>query len=145
MTLQVLDAKNEQPATAEFALPTLEAGAQPVNSRVGFESQTFPPRGWDVRLLPGNVCRPDPVAALTDSRGLLCQDLQSGHGTLIRAGLRFALPVDRVARPPDVMASAGRYPARGGADGQGPGDSSLDLPGRRRCGGCRLPAEDQER
>ena len=33
---------------------------------------------------------------LTDSRGLLCQDLQSGPGTLIRAGLRFALPVDRV-------------------------------------------------
>ena len=45
--------------------------------------------------LPGNVCRPDPVATLTDSRGLLCQDLQSGQGTLIRAGLRFALPVDR--------------------------------------------------
>ena len=49
-----------------------------------------------MRLLPGNVCRPDPVAKLTDSRGLLCQDLQSGPGTLIRAGLRFALPVDRV-------------------------------------------------
>ena len=96
VTLQVLDAKNELPATAEFPLPTLGAGAQPVNSRVGFESQTFPPRGWDVRLLPGNVCRPDPIAKLTDTRGLLCQDLQSGHGSLIRAGLRFALPVDRV-------------------------------------------------
>ena len=95
-TLQVLDAKKEHPATSRFALPTLVAGAQPVNSRVGFESQTFPPRGWDVRLLPGNVCQPDPVAKLTDSRGLLCQDLQSGPGTLIRAGLRFALPVDRV-------------------------------------------------
>ena len=47
VTLQVLDAKNELPTTAEFPLPTLEAGAQPVNSRVGFESQTFPPRGWD--------------------------------------------------------------------------------------------------
>jgi hypothetical protein len=96
VTLQVLDAKSGQPTTAEFPLPTLEAGAQPVNSRVGFESQTFPPRGWDVQLLPGNVCRPDAVAALSGSRGLLCQDLQSGHGTLIRAGLRFALPVDRL-------------------------------------------------
>jgi len=96
VTLQVLNAKKEQPATARFALPTLAAGAQPVNSRVGFESQTFPPRGWDVRVLHGNVCQPDPAAKLTDSRGLLCQDLQSGPGTLIRAGLRFALPVDRV-------------------------------------------------
>ena len=96
VTLQVHDAKKGLPATARFALPTLEAGAQPVNSGVGFESQTFPPRGWTVQALPGNVCRPDPVAKLTDSRGLLCQDLQSGPETLIRAGLRFALPVDRV-------------------------------------------------
>ena len=59
------------------------------------KSQTFPPRGWELHLLPGNVCRPDAAAALTDSRGLLCQDLQSVQGTLIRAGLRFALPVDR--------------------------------------------------
>jgi Peptidase family M23 len=96
VTLQVLDAKNGPPTTAEFPLPTLGAGAQPVNSRVGFESQTFPPRGWTVQALPANVCRPDPVAALSGSRGLLCQDLQSGQGTLIRAGLRFALPVDRL-------------------------------------------------
>jgi len=95
VTLQVLDATSGPPIRAEFPLPTLRAGAQPVNSRVGFESQTFPPRGWDVRVLRGNVCRPDAVAALTGSRGLLCQDLQSGPGTLIRAGLRFALPVDR--------------------------------------------------
>jgi Peptidase family M23 len=93
--LQVLDAQNEQPTSAEFSLPILEADKQPVNSRVGFESQTFPPRGWELQLLPGNVCRPDEVAALDRKRGLLCQDLQSGSGTLVRAGLRFALPVER--------------------------------------------------
>jgi len=48
-----------------------------------------------LNLSPGNICRPDAAAALTDSRGLLCQDLQSLPGTLIRAGLRFALPNDR--------------------------------------------------
>ena len=119
VTLQVLDAKNGRPTTAEFPLPTLEAGAQPVNSCVGFESQTFPPRGWTVEALPANVCRPDAVAALSGARGLLCQDLQSGPGTLIRAGLRFALPVDRVPvrpmswrlradiRPADVQMDTG--------------------------------------
>jgi len=49
-----------------------------------------------LQLLPGNVCRPDEVAALKGSRGLLCQDLQSSQGTLIRAGLCFALPIDRL-------------------------------------------------
>ena len=93
--LQVLDVKNENLETAEFSLPTLGADEEPVNSRIDFEGQTFPPRGWELRLLPGNVCRPDAAAALTGSRGLLCQDLQSVQGTLIRAGLRFALPVDR--------------------------------------------------
>ena len=93
--LQVLDVKNGKPESAEFPLPTLEDGKNPVNSRVGFEGQTFPPQGWELNLLPGNVCRPDEAAALTGSRGLLCQDLQSSQGTLIRAGLRFALPVDR--------------------------------------------------
>ena len=91
--LQVLDARDGQPTIAEVPLPTLAPNKQPVNSRVGFEGQTFPPRGWELRLLPGNVCRPDPAAALTGSRGLLCQDLQSAQGTMIRAGLRFALPV----------------------------------------------------
>ena len=90
----------EQPETAELPLPKLEAGEEPVNSRVGFESQTFPPQGWELHLLPGNVCRPDEAAALTGSRGLLCQDLQSLQGTLIRAGLRFALPVDRFRSAP---------------------------------------------
>ena len=94
--LRVMDVKNEQPKSAEFTLPTLVAGKKTVNSRAGFEEgEAFPPPGWELSLLPGNVCRPDEAAALTGSRGLLCQDLQSLQGTLIRAGLRFALPVDR--------------------------------------------------
>jgi hypothetical protein len=93
--LQVLDARNGQPAIAEFPLPRFATNKQPVNSRVSFEGQTFPPRGWELQLRPGNVCRPDEVAALTGSRGLLCQDLQSSQGTLIGTGLRFALPVER--------------------------------------------------
>lgn len=93
--LQVVDVKHGQPETAEFPLPTLEDGKKPVNSRVGFEGQTFPPQGRELHLLSGNVCRPDAAAALTDSRGLLCQDLQSVQGTLIRAGLCFGLPVAR--------------------------------------------------
>lgn len=94
--LQVLDAKSGQPTIAEFQLPTLSTNKQPVNSRVGFENSTFPPGGWDLRLLPGNVCRRDEVAALGNSQhGLLCQDLQTVQGALIRTGLRFALPVDR--------------------------------------------------
>ena len=52
--------------------------------------------GLGIASPAGNVCRPDEAAALTGSRGLLCQDLQSLQGTLIRAGLRFALPVDRL-------------------------------------------------
>ena len=94
--LQVLDVNNEKPKSAEFPLPTLEAGETPVNSRVGFEGQTFPPQGWELNLLPGNVCRADEAAALSGLRGLLCQDLGSPQGTLIRAGLRFALPVGRL-------------------------------------------------
>jgi hypothetical protein len=93
--LQVLDARNGQPAIAEFPLPTLATNEQPVNSRVSFEGQTFPPRGWELQLQPGNICRPDEVAALDRLRGLLCQDLQSSQGTLSRAGLCFALPIDR--------------------------------------------------
>lgn len=93
--LRVLDVKNEKPKSAEFPLPKLEAGRSPINSRASFEEgETFPPQGWELHLLPGNVCRPDPAAALIDSRGLLCQDLQSAPGTLIRAGLCFALPVE---------------------------------------------------
>lgn len=94
--LRVLDVKNEKSKSGEFPLPTLEDGKNPVNSRAGFEEgETFPPPGWELNLLSGNVSRPDPAAALTGARGLLCQDLQSVQGTVIRAGLRFALPVNR--------------------------------------------------
>jgi hypothetical protein len=110
--LQVVDVKHGQPETAEFLLPTLEDGQNPVNSREDFEGQTFPPQGWEVHLLPGNVCRPDAAAALTGSQGLLCQDLQSVQGTLIRAGLRFALPVDRSpVRPMSWRLGANIQPA----------------------------------
>jgi hypothetical protein len=95
--LQVLDVKNGEPKGAEFPLPTLEADERPVNSRASFEDgETFPPPGWELSVLSGNVCRPDEAAALQDKRGLLCQDLHSLQGVLIRAGLRFALPAGRV-------------------------------------------------
>jgi Peptidase family M23 len=93
--LEVLDVKKGKTESPKFPLPTLKGNEEPVDSRVDFEGPTFPPQGWELRLLAGNVCRPDPAAALTDSQGLLCQDLQSVQGALIRAGLRFALPVDR--------------------------------------------------
>ena len=94
--LQVRDVKNEKPKSAQFSLPTLDTGKKPINSRAGFEeSETFPPPGWELSVLSSNICRPDPAAALTDSRGLLCQDLQSVQGTLIRTGLRFALLANR--------------------------------------------------
>jgi hypothetical protein len=94
VSLQVLDVKNEKPKNAEFILPKLETGKKPINSRVGFEeSETFPPPGWGLRVLSGNICRLDEAAKITGSRGLLCQDLQSAQGTLIRSGLRFHLPV----------------------------------------------------
>lgn len=96
--LRVMDVKNGHPETAEFPLPKLEADEKPVNSRASFEDgETFPPRGWELSVLSGNVCRPDEAAALTDVRGLLCQDLQSSQGTLIHAGLRFALPARRMS------------------------------------------------
>jgi hypothetical protein len=94
--LRVLDVKNGNPKAAEFSLPTLGTGEKPVNSRAGFEdSQTFPPPSWELSVVSSNTCRPDPEAALTDSRGLLCEDLQSVPGRLIRAGLRFALLANR--------------------------------------------------
>ena len=95
LKLEVLDVNKGKTQSPKFPLPTLKAGEEPINSSVGFEGQTFPPQGWELRLLSGNVCRPDAAAALIGSRGLLCQDLQSVQGTLIRAGLRFALPVNR--------------------------------------------------
>jgi Peptidase family M23 len=95
--VRVFDVKNGAPESARFLLPKLEAGENPVNSRVSFERQTFPPPGWELNLLSGNVCQPDETAALTDLRGLLCKDLLSLPGTLIRAGLRFALPAQRMS------------------------------------------------
>src|SRR5262245_41934037 len=110
--LQVHDVKNEKPKSAEFPLAKLGTGKKPVNSRAGFEEEeTFPPPGWELSVLSGNICRPDPAAKLTGSRGLLCRDLQSGQGALIRAGLRFALPVDRAVRPMSWRLKADIKPA----------------------------------
>jgi len=97
--IRIQDVNNEKSKTAEFSLPTLEGGKNPVNSCAGFEEgETFPPPDWELSVLSGNVCRPEqpePADALTGSRVLLCQDLQSVQGTVIRAGLRFPLPVNR--------------------------------------------------
>lgn len=95
--LQILDVKTGKPESAEFPLPKLEAGEKPVNSRAGFEGQNFPPQGWELNLLPGNACRTDEAAAHKGSRALLCQDFRSLQGTLIRAGLHFALPAHRMS------------------------------------------------
>jgi Peptidase family M23 len=96
LKLNVLDVKKGKTESPRFSLPTLDIGKKPINSRAGFEeSETFPPPGWELSVLSSNICRPDETAKLADSRGLLCQDLQSMQGTLIRAGLRFALPVNR--------------------------------------------------
>jgi Peptidase family M23 len=84
-------------SATELALPVLDAGQRPVDSRVGFESLIFPPRGWEVSVLPGNTCQADAAAALSGTRGLLCEDHLSARGPLIRAALRFALPIDRSA------------------------------------------------
>jgi hypothetical protein len=93
--LEILDVKKGKTESPKFPLPKLETGQKPVNSRTGFEEgETFPPLEWDLIVLSGNICQPDEAAALTDSRGLLCQDLGSSPGTLIRAGLRFPVPVD---------------------------------------------------
>lgn len=110
--LEVLDVKKGKTESPKFPLPTLEDDGKPVNSRVGFEGQMFPPQGWELNLLSGNVCRPDKDAALKGERGLLCQDLQSLQGTLIRAGLCFALPVDRLpVRPMSWRLKADIKPA----------------------------------
>lgn len=109
--LRVLDAKVEKSKSAEFPLPKLGAGKKPIHSRAGFEErEPFPPPGWELSVLSGNICRPDEAAKLTNARGLLCQDLQS-EGALIRAGLRFALPVDRAARPMSWRLKADIRPA----------------------------------
>ena len=43
--LRVQDVKNGKPKSAEFPLPNLEVGNQPVNSRVGFERSNISPAG----------------------------------------------------------------------------------------------------
>ncbi len=52
------------------------AGNKPVDSRLDFESQEFPPQGWELNPLPGNVCRPDETAANKGWRGLLFRTLE---------------------------------------------------------------------
>ncbi|HXH14309.1 MAG TPA: M23 family metallopeptidase [Alphaproteobacteria bacterium] len=97
VVLQVLDVKHGEPQSAEFPLPTLETDEKPVDSRASFEDgKPFPPQGWELSVLPGHVCEPDEAAALSEKRGLLYRDLGSSQGTLIRAGLHFALPAGRV-------------------------------------------------
>jgi hypothetical protein len=92
--LHVLDVRSEKPKSVEFPLPKLEADEEPVNSQVGFEDQTFPPQGWEIGLVGSNVCLP---TVHMGSRVLLCQDLGSLQGQLLRAGLRFALPPRRMS------------------------------------------------
>lgn len=94
VVLNVVDVKNKEMKSVEFPLPTLNDGKL-INNRVGFEGQTFPPQGWELHLMRGNVCVPDEAAAFKGDRGLLCQDIQSLQGILIRAGLCFSLPIDR--------------------------------------------------
>lgn len=93
--LEALDVRKGKTESPKFPLPQLKTDQEPVNSRAGFEEgEAFPPPGWELNVLSGNICRPDEAAALKDDRGLLCQDLGSLQGTLIRAGLRFPVPVD---------------------------------------------------
>lgn len=111
VALRVADVKRENPKSAEFILPKLGAGKKPVNVRAGFESgEVFPPQSWVVHLTPGNVCRPDAVP--TGGRQLLCQDIHSSQGTMIRAGLRFALSPDRAVRPMSWRLRADIHPVQ---------------------------------
>ena len=55
--LRVLDVKNEKPESAEFPLPTLEAGEKPVNSRVGFEEPDISAAGMGIES-PARQCLP---------------------------------------------------------------------------------------
>src|SRR5262245_25767368 len=119
VALAVTDVRQAHPISAEFSLPTLYPGEAPIHSVAGFEGQTFPPGGWQQHVLPGNVCQPDPGAALTGTRGLLCQDSQTVPAGLVRAALGFAMPAGRMSwrlradiKPVELMMEAGRviYP-----------------------------------
>ena len=92
--LRVLDAKKENTERAQFDLPKLQPGEKPVDSRIGFDDPTFPPSGWQVNVLSGNTCRRNVAGG---QQRLLCQDVGSLPGSLIRAGLRFALPAQRMS------------------------------------------------
>ena len=146
--LEVLDVKEGKTEGPRFTLPKLEAAKKPVNSRAGFEEgETFPPPDWELSVVSGNICRPDEAAALTDSRGLLCQDLQSSHERLIRAGLRFPLPIDRFpARPIPMSWRLGAHiqPAEL-AMSKGQVIHPLAFLAGDDSGGRRLSAEDQRR
>jgi hypothetical protein len=98
--LQILDARGGRSAVSEFTLPTLQTSEKPINIAVDFEDVQFPPPGWDLRIQPGNVCRPDAAAAADGQgpgrKGLLCKDIPESYESLIRAGIRYPLPVDRL-------------------------------------------------
>jgi Peptidase family M23 len=95
--LSVLDVKNGKLEGDEFSLPELKAGEESVDSRVDFEGQIFPPKGWELNLLSGNVCSANKTNPLSGSQDMLCQDNKSSQGRLIRAGLNFALPPRRMS------------------------------------------------
>jgi hypothetical protein len=95
--LNVLDVKNGKLESAEFRLPELKAGEEPVDSNIDFEDRVFPPRGWESILLSGNVCGLNETDPLSGSVDMLCQDKGSSQGRLIRAGLSFALPPRRMS------------------------------------------------
>ena len=92
--LRILDVKKEKIQSAQFILPKLLPGESPVNIREGFEGQTFPPPGSQVIVRPGNTCR---LNLISGAQSLLCQDVESSPGELIRAALRFALPANRMS------------------------------------------------
>ena len=113
--LTVADARHANTSSAEFTLPTLGPGDAAIHRSASFEGQTFPPSGWQVHVLPGNVCQPDTSAALAGTRGLLCRDAQTASGAIGRAAVRFALPARRMSwrvradiRPAELTMAPGR-------------------------------------
>jgi hypothetical protein len=124
--LTVGDARHAHTSQAAFSLPTLGTSDAPVHRVTGFEGQTFPPNGWQQQVLPGNTCHPAAAAALSGTRGLLCEDAQTA-GALVRAALSSAVPAGRMSwrlradvKPVDLQMPAGRaiYPLAflGGGD-----------------------------
>ncbi|HVQ63674.1 MAG TPA: M23 family metallopeptidase [Terriglobia bacterium] len=143
--LQVLDVENGKPKSAEFSLPTLGIDEKPINSRAGFEeSQAFPPARLGAKR-PAQQC----LSARPSCRShrfagpALPGPPECARETDPR---RAALCVARqpLARSPDVLGLEGGYQGCRTANGEGTGDLSVGLLGRRRCGGCRLSAECQE-